>query len=90
MADVLRLQLESLKDIFNNQMREQLDAVYILNSILFYCLLFVGTDSCDGETLQTELNYMIKKQSVELNLEVVEVLGILADMTDQILKDQRQ
>jgi len=71
-------------------MKEQLDAIYILNSILFYCLLFVGTDSCDGETLQTELNYMIKKQSVEQNLELVEILGILVDMPKDILKDQRQ
>ncbi len=71
-------------------MKEQLDAIYILNSILFYCLLFVGTDSCDGETLQTELNYMIKKQSVEANLELVEILSILVDMPEQILKDQRQ
>ena len=84
---MLRIQLESLKDIFNNQMKENLDGTYILNSVLFYCLLFVGTDSCDGETLQTELNYMIKKQSVQQNLELVGLLGILVDMSRQMLEE---
>ena len=71
-------------------MKENLDGIYILNSVLFYCLLFAGTDSCDGETLQSELNYLIKKQSSQQNLELAQILGILVDMSQVILKDQRQ
>ena len=42
-------------------MDDNLSGKYLLNSILYYCLLFVSTDSIDADSLTTELAYIIKR-----------------------------
>lgn len=62
----------------------------MLNSVLFYSLLFVGSDSCDGESLSSELSYLIRKQSLEETVKMTGVLGLLADVAAKLLQEQRQ
>ena len=67
--------METLFDIFSNQMKENLDGQYLMNSVLFYSLLLATTDfspiasnvyaaeirPTDGETPSTELTHLLKK-----------------------------
>lgn len=87
---MLRLQVRVLRDIFNNEAEETLGRQYLLNSVLFYCLLCVSSDSSDGESLSSELDYLIKKQSPQDNGELAEVLGALVDISAKVLHDPRQ
>ena len=73
-ADILRLQIETIFDIFSNQVKKNLDGQYLMNSVLFYSLLLVTTDfgpiasnvfneirPTDGEGPSTELAHLLKK-----------------------------
>lgn len=88
--ELLRLQVKALRDIFNNEGEENLGKQYLLNSIMFYCLLFVNSDTVDGESLPSELSYLVKKQSFDETVELAEVLGALIDVAGSILQDKRQ
>ena len=79
-----------MRDIFNNDGEESLGKHYLLNSVLFYCLLFVNSDAIDGESLPSEISYLAKKQSVSELTELVEVLGALVDVSGSLLTDARQ
>lgn len=46
---LLQLELKTLRDLFNNSQDESLSRSYLLNSLLFFCLLSLGTDSREGE-----------------------------------------
>ena len=82
--------MKHLRDIFNNDVEDNLSRQYLLNSALFYCLLCVSSDTCDGESLPTELSYLIKKQPLQDTVELTEVLGALVDITAKVLHDPRQ
>lgn len=71
--EILKLQIQNLKDIFNNDLKEDSDTQYLLNSILCHCLLFVCSDSIDGDSVQTELQYLVNKQSLEQNCQLIEM-----------------
>ena len=60
--EILRHQLKTLRAIFNNSTDENLSKTYLVNSLLFFCLLSVATDLRDGEALPSELAYLVKKQ----------------------------
>jgi hypothetical protein len=88
--ELLRLQVKALRGIFNNESEEDLGQPYLLNSVLFYCLLCAPSDSGDGESLPLELSYLVKKQPLRDTVELVEVLGALVDVAATILHDPRQ
>lgn len=53
------LQFNCIRDIFNNEMDDNLDLRYLLNSVLFYCLTFAPNDSLHTEKLSSEVSFMV-------------------------------
>jgi hypothetical protein len=82
--------VQGLRDIFNNASADNLGRHYLLNSVLFYCLLCVSSNSGDGESLSSELGYLVKKQSLQGTVELTEILGVLVDFAAKVLQEQRQ
>ena len=67
----MELEFKCLKDIFSNDVRDNIDGQYLVNSALFYCLLLACTDALDGDQLPSEPSFLLRrcqlgKESLEL------------------------
>ena len=61
----------------------------MLNSILSHCLLLVCSDSVDGESVATEYHYLVSKQSLSQNYEMVESLLSIVDISEKFIKKMK-
>lgn len=87
---MLRLQVKTVRDIFNNATMDNLSRSYLLNSLLYFCLLCLGSDFSEGESLPSELSYLVKKQPLQESVALVDVLGALLDVAPKLLDSPRQ
>lgn len=79
--NIIELEFKSIKDIFSNDVRDNIDGQYLINSALFYSLLLVCSDSLDGDQLTSETAFLVKRcQLGNESLDLARILGILADM----------
>jgi len=97
MNKIGRLIFSTLKTIFNDETRENLDEQYLLNSTLFYSLLVLGVDPVDPENLNSELAFLIKRwvqpiegQTEQPCLELCQILVILSDTIKQIMGNHKE
>lgn len=67
-------------------MSKNTDRKYVLNSILTHCLLLVCSDSIDGESVASEFHYLITKQALSENYELVNILLGFVDVSEKFIK----
>lgn len=83
--NIMELEFKCLKDIFSNDVRDNIDGQYLVNSTLFFSLVLACTDSIDGDQLLSEPSFLVKRcQHGKESLELAQIVGILVDMIGQI------
>lgn len=89
-AELLAQQLRTIRSIFSNSGQASLSRSYLLNSLLFFCLLCAGSDTADAASLPSELSFLVQRQPLQESLALVEVLGVLLDAAPAIMESPRQ